>query len=310
MLELERAVPPTGRADVLPEQDEAPWRAFVRRFAQRKLAVFGLCLVVGMALLAVFAPLVAPYSPYTEFPNGLSMIGSPIRPEWFHGMFFLGTDDLGRDELSQLIFGARVSMEVGFMATALALFIGTTVGVVAGYKGGWVDNLLMRITDIMLAFPFILFVILLNSVIPHPSVATVYTVIGVLGWAGVARIARSSTLSIANNEYVSAARAIGASPAKIIVRHVLPNSFSPVLVYGTLQIANFILLESALSFLGAGVPDPIPSWGKMLNVGLRFYLVDPYLVIWPGIMLAFATLGFNLFGDGLNDALNPRTRRG
>jgi peptide/nickel transport system permease protein len=289
--------------------EEAQWRGFVRRFAQRRLAVFGLALVVCMAILAVFAPLIAPHSPYTIFPNGLSLIGAPLTPQWFHGPFFLGTDDLGRDELSQLIFGARVSMEVGFMATLIAMLIGTSVGVVAGYVGGVVDNLLMRLTDIMLAFPFILFCILLNSVIPRPSVATVYGVIGILGWAGVARIARGATLSVKNNDYVVAARSLGASAGKIMVRHVLPNAFSPVLVYGTLQVANFILLESALSFLGAGVPDPIPSWGKMLNVGLNYYLVDPYLVVWPGVMLALATLGFNLFGDGLNDALNPRSRK-
>lgn len=299
---------PNGSPNTSPREDSV-WRGFVRRFTQRRLAVVGLVLVILMVALAVFAPYLAPHSPYTEFPNGLSIIGAPRAPDWNLHRFFLGTDNLGRDELSQLIYGARISMEVGVMATLIAIVIGTTVGLTAGFMGGWVDNLLMRLTDIMLAFPFILFVILLNSVLSHTSVATVYTVIGVLGWAGIARIARSATLSVVKNEFVTAARSMGGSNLRIMLRHILPNAFSPVLVYGTLQIANFILLESALSFLGAGVPDPIPSWGKMLNVGLNFYLVDPYLAIWPGIMLALATLGFNLLGDGLNDALNPRSQR-
>ncbi len=290
-------------------ETEKPWQGFMRRFAQRRLAVFGLVLVVLMVSLAIFAPYLAPHNPTTEFPNGLSAVGAPLPPQWSFKGFFLGTDNLGRDELSQLLYGARISMQVGVMGTLITLIIGTIVGIVAGYAGGWLDNVLMRFTDIMLAFPFILFVILLDSVIPNPSVATVYSVIGVLGWAGVARIARSATLSIAKNEYVTAARSIGGGLPRILLRHVLPNAFSPILVYGTLQIANYILLESALSFLGAGVPDPIPSWGKMLNVGFKFFLVDPTLVVWPGIMLVFATLGFNLVGDGLNDALNPRAIR-
>jgi peptide/nickel transport system permease protein len=267
----------------------------------------GLVLVVIMALLAILAPVIAPHGYIAEFINAMPLDGAPLKPTW-HLPFILGTDGVGHDELSLLIYGARVSMEVGVGATVISLIIGVTVGVTAGYVGGWVDNLLMRLTDIMLAFPIVLFVILVDSVIAERTVATVFTSIGVLAWPGIARIARGQTLSVSKNEYVTVARSVGASPLRIMVVHVLPNVLSPILVYGTLQVANNILLESALSFLGAGVPDPIPSWGKMLNASLSYYLVDPYLLIWPGVMLALATLGFNLFGDGLNDALNPRSR--
>lgn len=295
----------------MPAASAEPSRALVfwQRFRKNRLAVVGLGIVVAMAILAVFAPQIAPHGYITEYINAMPLDGAPLRPTW-HMPFFLGTDGVGHDELSALIYGARVSMEVGVMATLISLVIGVVVGVSAGYLGGWVDNVLMRVTDIMLAFPIILFVILIDSVVPERTVATVFTSIGILAWPGIARIARGQTLSVSKNEYVDVARSLGASPVRIMLLHVLPNVVSPILVYGTLQVANNILLESALSFLGAGVPDPVPSWGKMLGASLSFYLVDPYLLIWPGVMLALATLGFNLFGDGLNDAMNPRTARG
>jgi len=295
----------------VPAASAEPSRALVfwQRFRKNRLAVVGLGIVVAMAILAVFAPQIAPHGYITEYINAMPLDGAPLRPTW-HMPFFLGTDGVGHDELSALIYGARVSMEVGVMATLISLVIGVVVGVSAGYLGGWVDNVLMRVTDIMLAFPIILFVILIDSVVPERTVATVFTSIGILAWPGIARIARGQTLSVSKNEYVDVARSLGASPVRIMLLHVLPNVVSPILVYGTLQVANNILLESALSFLGAGVPDPVPSWGKMLGASLSFYLVDPYLLIWPGVMLALATLGFNLFGDGLNDAMNPRTARG
>lgn len=284
---------------------EHPWRDFWRAYSQNKMAVLGLVLVLITVILAVFAPWLEPHNPTIPFPNGLTKIGAPLPPMW-HMPFFLGTDNLGHDELSQLIAGARVSMEVGVMATLIATVIGLLLGAISGYIGGWVDNLLMRLTDIMLAFPFLLFVILLQSIVAHPSVATVYEVIGFLGWASTARIARGQALSVSKNEYVEAARAVGSSPIRIILRHVVPNILGPVIVVATLSVANNILLESALSFLGVGVPDPTPSWGKMIATGLAYYQSSPDLLIWPGIMLVMASLGFNLLGDGLGNALNPR----
>lgn len=280
------------------------WRIFYHRFTRNRLAVVGFALVLLVVAVAALAPWIAPHSATTEYITVMPLDGAPLLPTW-HWPFFLGTDGVGHDELSQLIYGARTSVEVGVSATLISLLIGVALGVVAGYSGGWVDNVLMRFTDIMLAFPIVLFVILIDSVVPVRTVATVFTAIGVLAWPGTARIARAQTLSVSHNEYVEVARSLGASPLRIMFLHVLPNVVSPVIVYGTLQIANNILLESALSFLGAGVPDPIPSWGKMLDASLSYYLVDPYLLIWPGLALALATLGFNLLGDGLSDMVNP-----
>ncbi|MDI3297911.1 MAG: ABC transporter permease [Bacillota bacterium] len=284
----------------------SPWRQFVRRFFRNGPAVFGLVLVVVLCAVAILAPHIAPLDPYATYPDGTTPQGLPLPPTWRWGHFFLGTDPSGRDVLSQLIWGARVSMEVGFMATLIAVAIGLLIGLVAGYAGGLVDNVLMRITDIVLAFPFLLFVILLRSVISNPTVATVYTVIGVLGWAPTARITRGQVLAAKNQEYVEAARALGAGTARILWRHLLPNVLGTVIVYGTLQVAQNILTESALSFLSIGVPDPTVSWGKMITLGLNFYQTAPWLIIWPGLALALASLGFNLLGDGLSDAFNPR----
>lgn len=280
------------------------WVVHYHRFIRNRLAVVGLVLVILVVAVAVLAPWISPHPAITEYISAMPLDGAPLMPTW-HLPFILGTDGVGQDELSQLIYGARTSMEVGVSATLISLVIGVGIGVVAGYTGGWIDNLLMRFTDIMLAFPIVLFVILIDSVVPVRTTATVFVAIGVLAWPGTARIARAQTLSVTHNDYVEVARSLGASPIRIMFLHVLPNVVSPVIVYGTLQIANNILLESALSFLGAGVPDPIPSWGKMLDASLSYYLVDPYLLIWPGVALALATLGFNLLGDGLSDMVNP-----
>lgn len=301
------------RQPVLPvalthERPRTPARDFIKRFKRNRLAVVGLALVLLMALVAIFAKQIAPMNPIFPYPNGTSAVGGPLAPTWQWGHFFLGTDNVGRDVMSRLIYGAQVSMEVGVMATVIALFIGTTIGIIAGYTGGALDNALMRFTDIVLAFPIFLFAILLDAIIPHPSVESVFAVIGVLGWAGAARIARGQALATSRLEFIEAARSLGASRMRILFRHVLPAVLPPVLVYGTLLIPNNVILESALSFLGVGVPDPTVSWGKMINVGLNFYRIDPLLVIFPGIMILLATLGFNLLGDGLNDALSPHSR--
>lgn len=290
----------------LPSASAPPSRQVLRRFLRNRLAIVGLVLVVIMILVAILAPVIAPMNPYHVHFDGTTVTGQPLGPTWRWDHFFIGTNPNGQDEMSQLIYGARVSMEVGVMATLVMLVIGTVIGMVSGYAGGAVDNVLMRITDVMLAFPFLLFVILIRSVVAHPTVATVYLAIGLLGWAPIARIARGQSLAARNLEYVEAARALGASSGHIIWRHVVRNTISAVLVFATLQVANNILLESALSFLGVGVPDPIISWGKMINLGLNYYQTDAYLIIWPGIAIVLATLGFNLLGDGLNDALNVR----
>ncbi len=300
---------PNTPSDFAEEKIRTPLETAVRRFLKNRLAVFGLVLVIFMVVIAIIAPAIAPMSPYTSYPNGTTMQGLPLNPTWQWHHFFLGTDSSGRDEISQLLYGTTVSMQVGFMATAITLVIGVVIGLVSGYLGGMWDNIIMRVTDIFLAFPLFLFVILLRSVVTHPTVATVYTVIGVLGWAGIARITRGQTLAARKLEYVESARAVGARVPSILFKHIFPNIMGPVVVYGTLLIANNILLESALSFLSIGVPDPTVSWGKMINLGLSWYQTDPWLIVWPGIAIALATLGFNLLGDGLSDALNPRANQ-
>ncbi len=302
-------IAPQGNQSAFVERTHTPAQMFVRRFVRNRLAIVGLVLVVIMVLVSVFAPQLAPLNPTIGYPDGTTAQGLPLFPTWNWHHFFLGTDANGRDVMSQLIWGTRVSMEVGVMATLIAIVIGTVVGLVSGYLGGMWDNVLMRFTDLMLAFPIFVFIILVRSLVANPTVSTVYVVIGIFSWAPTARLARGQALAARKLEYVESAKSLGARMPRILLRHLLPNIISPVLVYSTLSIASNIILESALSFLGVGVPDPTVSWGKMLNISLSWYQTDPFLLIWPGIAIALATLGFNLVGDGLNDALNVRSEQ-
>lgn len=272
------------------------------RFKKNRAALFGLILVSLILVTAVLAPLLAPYSPFATFKDGLTQLGAPVGP---CSKFLLGTDDLGRDVLSRLIYASRISLEVGLIAALVSIAIGTCLGVVAGYRGGAIDIFTMRLTDIMMAFPFLLLVILIVSIL-KPSVTVIFIVIGISGWANIARVARGQTLSVVQNAYVEAARAAGAKPWRIIIRHIIPNIMGPVVVFGTLRVGNYVLMEGALSYLGVGVPPPDPSWGSMIYVGQQYYHTAPWLIIFPGLMLTLTVIGFNLVGDGLSDALNPR----
>ena len=272
------------------------------RFRKNRAALVGLGIIIMIFIVTIFAHFLAPYSPYTTFGDGLTPYGAPVPPS---AKFILGTDDLGRDVLSRLIYGARISLQVGIIAAGVSLTLGTLLGVIAGFRGGWLDVLIMRITDAMLAFPFLLFVILVVSIL-KPSVTVIYVVIGVLGWAKVARVARGQTLSIAQNSYVEAARTVGASAWHIIFWHIIPNIVGPVVIFATLQVGNYIIMEGALSYMGVGVPPPIPSWGSMIYTGQQYYQTAPWLIIFPGLMITLTVIGFNLIGDGLGDALNPR----
>lgn len=272
------------------------------RYKKNRAALVGAGIITGILLVAVFAELLAPYSPYDSFTDGLTAMGGPVPPG---SRFILGTDNLGRDVLSRLIFASRISLQVGVIAAGVSLTLGTLIGVVAGYCGRWFDLIIMRITDAMLAFPFLLFVILVVAIL-RPSVTIIYVVIGILGWSKTARIARGQTLSIMQNAYVEAARSVGASFWHIILRHIIPNIMGPIIVFGTLQVGNYILTEGALSYMGVGVPPPIPSWGSMIFTGQKYYDAAPWLIIFPGLMLTLTVIGFNLVGDGLDDSLNPR----
>jgi peptide/nickel transport system permease protein len=302
------AVPAPATPTVTPEAETSlnPGRLVFRRFLRQRFGLPGLIIVLVVVLVAVLAPVLAPH-PYGQIYSnrGLSADGGPLAPEGWGAFFPLGTDQVGRDVLSRLLWAARVSLEVGVFATGIAAALGTAIGLIAGYFRGWVDNVLMRFTDIMLGFPFLLFVILLVTLL-SPSVTVIVVVIGVFGWTTLARLARGQTLSVRQQEYVEAARSLGATDSHIIWRHVFPNILAPVLVLATMSIAGNIIAESSLSFLGIGVPTPIPSWGKMVAEGLPYLATDPTLVLFPALAISITTIGFNLFGDALNAALNPR----
>jgi ABC-type dipeptide/oligopeptide/nickel transport system permease subunit len=269
------------------------------------MILVGGSMVLLLILVAILAPIIATHNPNTQYSTGISEIGAPKGP---NSDFIFGADSIGRDVFSRVIYGTRVSLEVGIFASLISLFIGVTLGVISGYFGKWVDMLIMRITDTMLAFPFLLFVIALVAVL-KPSITNVFIAIGVLGWAMMTRIIRGEVLKVKELEYVQSAKALGASKFFIIFKEVLPNVVAPVIVMGTLLIGQNIMLEAALSFLGIGIQPPTASWGNMLQDGLNTYQIAPWLIYSPGLALIWATLGFNLLGDGLRDWLDPTVGR-
>ena len=271
-----------------------------KRLVRNKLAMIGLAIVIFMAIIAIFAPYIAPYNP-NERIKEVSQKG-PSMQHWF------GTDILGRDIFSRVLYGTRISMLVGVVAVAISLVIGLFLGALSGFFGGISDAVIMRIADIFFAFPYILGAIVIMTVL-GPGVLNVFIAIGILGWSSVARLFRSSILSIKEKEYIEAARAIGASNSRIIIKHILPNSFAPIVVYSTMNVGTAIIVEAALSFLGLGVQPPTPSWGKMLSESLNYINTAPWLMFFPGLAILITVLGFVLLGDGLRDALDPKLKR-
>jgi peptide/nickel transport system permease protein len=259
----------------------------------------GLTLVVGLFVLSVVARWVAPYDPH--FIN-LKAVLMPPGPD-----HLLGTDPLGRDVLSRIIFGSQVSLKVGFVAVGLATLIGLLVGSLAGYYGGWVDQVLMRLVDLMLCFPTF-FLILAVIAILEPSIWNIMVVIGLTSWMGVARLVRAEFLSLREREFVVAARALGASDARLIWRHMLPNALAPVMVSATLGVAGAILTESALSFLGLGVQPPTPSWGNILTAGKDNIEIAWWLSLFPGLAILVTVMSYNLLGEGIREAIDPRLK--
>ncbi|MHB0886460.1 MAG: ABC transporter permease [Bacillota bacterium] len=275
------------------------WRPVWRRLKKHKLAVAGGAFFLFLIFLAVFAPLIAPHGPYTsEIEHAFE------GPTLSHP---LGTDEIGRDVLSRIIFGTRLSLAVGVISVALALVIGVTLGAVAGYFGGWVDNAIMRAMDVLLAFPAMLLAIAI-MVILGPGLEKAMVAIGIVTIPGYARIVRGSVLSIKENEYIEAARAGGLPNWAIISRHVLPNIMAPIIVRSTLGVSEAILDAAALGFLGLGAQAPKAEWGLMLSRGKGYLYSSPHLVYFPGIMITLTVLSLNLFGDGLRDALDPRLK--
>jgi peptide/nickel transport system permease protein len=271
----------------------------LRYFSKNRLAAAGGALVAAVFILSVFAPLLSPHD-----PSAIDIKSILTGPSLAHPF---GTDDLGRDVLSRMIWGARVSLKVGFSAVGIATLIGILLGALAGYYGGVLDGIIMRAVDIMLTLPTI-FLILAVIAILEPSIWNIMVVIGLTSWMEPARLIRAEFLSLKEREFVVAARAIGASDARIIFRHVLPNGLSPILVSATLGIGGAILIESALSFLGLGVQPPTPSWGSLLASGKDNIEIAWWLSAFPGLAILLTVLGYNLLGEGIRDALDPRHR--
>ena len=270
-----------------------------RRFYRNRLALVGLVIVGVLLATALLAPWLAPYDPGKQ-----SLIEKRTHPG---GKYVLGADEFGRDILSRVIYGTRVALLVGTLSVAIALGLGLVLGSIAGFVGGWVDAAIMRAIEVLLAFPYLLLAIAVVSAL-GPGALNTTLAVGIWGTPPVSRIVRGSVLALTETEYVRAARALGASGPSLIARHILPNILPTVVVYATLFMANAILVEAALSFLGLGVQPPTPSWGLMVSTGRDFLLIAPHIATIPGLAIMVAVLGFNLLGDGLRDALDPRLR--
>jgi peptide/nickel transport system permease protein len=288
-----------GPEELLTTEEMSQTAVIWKRFRKHKLAVISLFFIVLLLAVALLAPLIMPY-PYDEIdvPNAFAS------PSAAHP---LGTDQLGRDVLSRLMWGTRVSLYVGIGATLLGQFFGVFVGAVSGYYGGRVDTLLMRLTDFFLTLPSLPLLLVL-SVILNANVEVVIVILAGLGWMGAARLVRGVVLSLREQEFIEASHALGMGDGKIILRHMIPNSMAPIIVNVTLGIGTTIIVEAALSFLGFGVKPPIPSWGNMLNRVQDYILMNPFLAVYPGLAIFLTVLAFNFMGDGLRDALDPRLK--
>jgi peptide/nickel transport system permease protein len=319
-----------GTADLLLEEAadvaasdiaaRSPVQLFWRRLKQDKVALVALTIVLLMILMAIFAPLIvkllgAP-DPKAQNSNLLGDFGEPTGPT---GENWFGVDERGRDVLARVIYGARVSLEVAFIATALTLVVGVTVGMVAGYFRGWVDTVISRIMDLFLAFPVLILAVGLGVACAdgcdfgifklQPGLMVVVFVITLTGWPYIARIVRGQVLSLREREFVESARSLGASNRRIIFREILPNLVAPIIVYGTILVPQNILYEAALSFLGVGVPPSQPSWGAMIADATSIFEDAWWFMLFPGLFLLTTVLAFNIVGDGLQDALNPKTSK-
>jgi ABC-type dipeptide/oligopeptide/nickel transport system permease subunit len=282
--------------DEAAKQPATGWKDFVIRFSRNRIALVGFIIIVLLMLVAIFAQHIAPYNPYAS-----QMSLSLAKPSASH---LLGCDELGRDVLSRIIFGARISLRVGLEAVAIALTIGIIFGALAGYYGGWIDLALMRVMDIMLAFPSILLAIAFMAVLGR-GIQNAVIAIGIVSIPEYARIVRGSVLSVKENDYIAAARATGNSDAGIIFKHILPNVIAPIVVRATLGISGAILDTAALGFLGLGVAPPTAEWGTMLGAGRGYIWDAPHLLTFPGLAITVTVLAFNLMGDGMRDVLDP-----
>jgi peptide/nickel transport system permease protein len=279
---------------------EGIWSRTIRRFLRHRLALIGLVIILVLATASALAPWIAPYSFHAIDLDNL--FGPPSGRHW------LGTNEIGHDVFTRILFAGRVSLTVGFVASLVSVSVGTMAGLVAGYFGGWWDRILMRVVDMLLAIPTIALMFVLARVL-GPGIGSIITVLALLGWMGTARLVRAEVLRLKRLEYVEAARGVGASDGRIIFRHLLPNGLAPVIVSASLQVGAAILAESTISYFGLGIQPPVPSWGNMLQNAQGYLWTAPWLAVYPGFFIFVTVLSFNFLGDGLRDALDPRQRR-
>jgi oligopeptide transport system permease protein len=302
--------------NVLARKQRSLWQDAFYRLFRNKAAVVGLIVISGAFLVAIFAPAIAPYNPIQINQP----VASQMEPQWTGSKFtdprfLLGTDFLGRDILSRLIYASRISMVVGFVPTAIVFFLGIIVGMSAGFFGGWIDQLLMRFTDIVYAFPDFLFLLIIVASFRASAfgkimdgLLLIFVAIAIVGWVGVARLTRGQVLSLKEREFVEAARAVGATPGRLMTKHLLPNALAPLIVTAAFAVPSAILGEATLSFLGVGIIPPTPSWGQMINEGFPLFSANPWSVLLPALCISIVMLAFTFVGDGLRDALDPRMK--
>ena len=290
-----------GRRKAMSAQGDSQWRIASRHFRKSKLALAGLLILVFLYLIALLAPLIAPFDPIAQENVLQTSYLNPSAQHW------LGTDRFGRDILSRILYGARISLAIGFVATAISVTLGTLLGAIAGYFGGKIDSLIMRFTDLVLAFPRLILLIMIVALF-SPSITVIIIVLGLTQWPNTTRIVRGDVLSLREREFIQAAHALGLGRWRIILRHLIPNVLAPVIVTATLGIGNTIVLEAGLSFLGMGVQPPTPSWGNMIADGRENLTGAWWVATFPGLTIVATVLAFNLVGDGLRDALDPRLR--
>ena len=280
---------------------DSQWAIAMRAFRKNRLAMAGLIVMILLYVITLITPLISPYDPTAQ---GDIVMSRYLPPSAQH---LMGTDKFGRDIFSRVLYGARISLTIGFVAVGISVILGLAVGALAGYFGKWTDSVLMRFTDMMLAFPRLVLLIVVIALF-EPSIWLVVLVLGVTGWMSVARIVRGEVLSLREREFIQAARVLGMSDMRIILRHIIPNTLAPVIVYTTLGIGNTILVEASLSFLGLGVQPPTPSWGNMISDGRDALITAWWIATFPGLAIVLTVTAFNLLGDGLRDALDPRLR--
>ena len=306
----------SAELNVLARKQRSLWGDALYRLFRNKAAVGGLIVIAAAFLVAIFAPALAPYSPI-EIPQNPA---SQMEPVWTGSKYtdpryLLGTDFLGRDIVSRLIYASRISMIVGFVPTAIVFGLGVTVGMMAGFFGGWLDQILMRFTDIIYAFPDFLFLLIIVASFRNSpfgklldGLLLIFVAIAIVGWVGVARLTRGQVLSLKEREFVEAARSVGATPRRLMTKHLLPNALAPLIVTAAFAVPSAILGEATLSFLGVGIIPPTPSWGQMINEGFPLFSANPWAVLLPAICISVVMLAFTFVGDGLRDALDPRMK--